>query len=84
MPGMAETLYEGPAHGATFYLPMEGSVRFRFGNVRAVAYIRSPGGALARVVSGTRLSLPRGEHTLLLYDTALVVDVSIAYLGPDF
>jgi hypothetical protein len=84
MQGMADTLYEGPAHGATFYVPMDGSVRFRFGNVRATGYVRSPGGALTRVASGTRLSLPRGEHTLSLYDATLAVDVSIAYLESTF
>jgi hypothetical protein len=66
---MAETLYDGPAHGATFYLRADGLVRFRFGNFRASGYVRSPGGALARVEAGTRLALPRGGHTLYLDDT---------------
>ena len=81
---MADTLYGGSAHGATFYLPMDGSVRFRFGNVRAAGYVRSRGGALTRVGSGTRLWLPRGEHTLSLYDATLAVDISIASLESTF
>jgi hypothetical protein len=75
---MAETLYEGPAHGATFYLPTDGSVRFRFSN-HASGYVRSPTGALARVEPGTRLSLPRGQHTLSLYDSTLAARVSIIF-----
>jgi hypothetical protein len=61
---MAETLYEGPAHGAIFYLPTDGAVRFRFSN-HVSGYVRSPTCALARVEPGTRLSLPRGQHTHL-------------------
>jgi hypothetical protein len=76
---MTETLYNGPAHGATFYLPMDGSVRFRFNSFHATGYVRSPTGALARVAPGTRLSLPRGQHTLSLYDTTLAADVSIVF-----
>jgi hypothetical protein len=76
---MTETLYEGPAHGATFYLPADGSVRLRFSNSHASGYVRSPTGALARVWPGTRLSLPRGEHVLALYDAALIVRVSITF-----
>jgi hypothetical protein len=75
---MAETLYEGPAHGAIFYLPADGAVRFRFSN-HVSGYVRSPTGALARVEPGTRLSLPRGQHTLLLYDTGLAARVSILF-----
>jgi hypothetical protein len=76
---MAETLYEGPAHGATFYLPAHGTVRFGFADAQASGYVRSPTGALARVQPGTRLSLPRGEHVLSLYDTMLVTRVSIVF-----
>jgi hypothetical protein len=76
---MVETIYEGPAQGATFYLPAPGSVRFAFADGRASGYVRSPTGALARVQPGTRLSLPRGEHVLALYDAALVVRVSITF-----
>jgi hypothetical protein len=76
---MAEMLYEGPAHGATFYLPTDGSVRFRFGNAHACGYVRSPNGALARVQPGTRLSLLRGGHVLSLYDITLVARVSVVF-----
>lgn len=76
---MAETLYEGPAHGATFYLPVNGSVRFGFSQADANGYVRSPTGALARVQPGTRLPLPRGEHVLSLYDPTLVARVFIAF-----
>jgi hypothetical protein len=76
---MAETLYEGPAQGATFYLPAPGAVRFGFSDSQASGYVRSPTGAMARVQPGTRLSLPRGEHVLSLYDTALVARVSITF-----
>jgi hypothetical protein len=74
---MAETLYEGPAQGATFYLPAPGSVRFGFSDPQASGYIRSPTGALARVQPGSRLMLPHGEHVLSLYDTGLMVRVTI-------
>jgi len=76
---MTETIYEGPAQGATFYLPAPGSVRFGFSDARANGYVRSPTGAMARVQPGTRLSLPRGEHVLLLYDTTLTARVSINF-----
>jgi hypothetical protein len=76
---MTETLCEGPAHGATFYLPADGSVRLRFSNSHATGYVHSSNGALARVEPGTRLSLPRGQHTLSLYDSTLAVRVSIVF-----
>jgi hypothetical protein len=76
---MAETIYEGPAQSATFYLPASGAVRFGFSDPRASGYIRSPTGAMARVQPGTRLSLPRGEHVLSLYNTTLTVRVSISF-----
>jgi hypothetical protein len=77
---MTETLYEGPAHGATFYLPVDGSARFRFSSHHARGYVRSPDGALARVEPGTRLSLPRGAHVLSLYDPSVVARVSIVFV----
>jgi len=43
-PRMAETLYEGPAHDATFHLTAAGIVRFAFGDPRASRYVRSPDG----------------------------------------
>jgi hypothetical protein len=76
---MVETIYEGPAQSATFYLPSPGWARFAFADGRASGYVRSPDGALARVQPGTRLSLPRGEHVLSLYDAALIVRVSITF-----
>ena len=76
---MAETLYEGPAHGATFYLPAQGTIRFAFNDAQASGYVRSPTGTMARVQPGTRLALPRGEHVLSLYDAALIVRVSITF-----
>ena len=45
----AETLYEGPAREATFYVPSAGIVRFSFGDPRARGYVRSRDGALFRV-----------------------------------
>jgi len=36
-------------------------------------------GAMARVQPGTRLALQRAEHVLSLYDTALIVRVSISF-----
>jgi hypothetical protein len=57
-------------------------VRFGFSNARASGYVRSPGGTMARVTPGTRLSLSRGEHVLALYDPQLMTRVSIVF-GPD-
>jgi hypothetical protein len=79
---MADTLSEGPAHGATFYLPTDGAVRFRFNTFHA--RLRSlvdwrPGTCRA----GTRLSLPRGPHTLSLYDITVTARVSILF-QPEF
>ena len=76
---MAEVLYDGPAHEATFYVPSAGSVRFAFGDPRASGFLRSPNGALARVTLGTRLLLPGGQHVLTLYDPKLVTRVSIDF-----
>jgi hypothetical protein len=76
---MAETLYEGPAQGATFYLPAPGSVRFGFSDPQASGYVRSPTGTMARVQPGSRLPLSRGEHVLSLYDTTLIARVSITF-----
>jgi hypothetical protein len=39
----AETLYEGPAHEATLYLPSAGVVRFGFSDPRA-GFVRSATG----------------------------------------
>ena len=76
---VAETLYEGPAHEATFNVPRAGAVRFGFSDPRASGYIRFRDRALARVQPGARLYLSAGQHTLTLYDPALMVRVSIVF-----
>ena len=76
---MTETVYEGPAQGATFYLPTPGSIRFGFSDPRASGYVRSSTGAMARVQPGTRLSLPRGEQVLSLYAISLLACMSIIF-----
>ena len=76
---MAETLYEGPAHEATFYAPSGGMVRFGFSDPRAGGYVRTPKGALERVTPGTRLFLPSGRHVLTLYDPKLETRVRIRF-----
>jgi hypothetical protein len=75
-----ETLYEGPAHNATLYLPSAGFVRFAFTDPNATGYVRSPNGSLARVQPGTRIFLPAGENVLILYDPKLVTRVSIVFV----
>lgn len=75
---MAETLYEGPAHNATFYVPSAGIVRFEF-NVRAAGYVRSPCGVMARVEPRARLFLSAGEHVLTLHGPSLMTRVSIVF-----
>jgi hypothetical protein len=77
---MAETLYEEPAHDATFHLAAAGTVRFAFGDPRATGYVRSPDGSLARVQPGARLFLSAGQHVLILFDPTLMVRVSIVFL----
>jgi len=75
-----ETLYEGPAHEATFYVPSGGGiVRFRFSDLRASGYVRSRDGSLFRVQPGSRQFLPAGHHLLSLYDPQLVARVSITF-----
>ena len=74
----AETLYEGPAHEATFYLPSAGAVRFGFSDPRATGFVRSRDGSLARVQPGVRL-LSAGHHVLTLYDPKLMARVSIVF-----
>jgi hypothetical protein len=78
---VAETLYEGPAHDATFHVPSGGGiVRFRFSDLRASGYVRTPDGSLFRVQQGARrLFLPAGQHVLTLYDPGLVTRVSIVF-----
>jgi hypothetical protein len=78
---MPETIYEGPAHNATFYVPSAGIARFGFSDRRAAGFVRSPGGEMARVTLGTRLFLPAGQHTLTLYDPKLMTRVSISSLS---
>ena len=75
----AETLYEGPAHEATFYLPSAGVVRFGFSDPRATGFVRSRDGSLARVQPGARLFLSAGQHVLTLYDSKLMARVSIVF-----
>jgi hypothetical protein len=75
-----ETPYEGPAHNATFYLPLAGTARFRFNDLSAAGYVRSPDGSMARVQPGDRLFLSAGEHVLMLYDPKLVARVSIIFV----
>jgi hypothetical protein len=75
----AETLYEGPAHEATFYLPSAGSVRLGFSDPRASGHVRSQDGSMARVQPGTRLFLSAGQHVLTLYDPKLMARVSIEF-----
>ena len=79
---MAETLYEGPANSATFYLPSGGIVRFAFSERNADGYVRSRTGALARVYPGSRVFLSASHHVLFLYDPTLMVRVSITFM-PD-
>jgi hypothetical protein len=56
----AETLYEGPAYEATFYVPSGGGlVRFRFGELRASDYVRCRDGSLFRVEPGCDCSYRR-------------------------
>jgi hypothetical protein len=74
-----ETVYEGPAHNATFYVPSAGGVRFAFSEWNASGYVRSRGGALARVQPGARLFLSAGEHVLTLYDPSLMARVMIGF-----
>ena len=64
---MPETLYEGPAHDATFYVPSAGFVRFAFADRRASGFVRSPRGAMFRVAPSSRLFLSAGRHVLTLY-----------------
>jgi hypothetical protein len=80
---MAETRYDGLAHGAVFYLPTAGIVWFGFGDPRATSYVRSPGGSVARVQPGVRLSLSAGQHTLKLYEPQLLICVAIVHM-PDY
>jgi hypothetical protein len=75
-----ETLYEGPAHNATFYLPSAGVVRFASSDPTASGYVRSRGGSMARVQPGSRLSLSPGEHVLILYDPTLMARVTIVFM----
>jgi hypothetical protein len=75
----AETIYEGPAHDATFHVPSAGVVRFGFSDPRASGYVRSPDGSMARVQPGARPFLPAGHHVLTLYDPKLVTRVSIVF-----
>jgi hypothetical protein len=75
----AETIYEGPAHEATFHVPSAGVVRFGFSDPRASGYLRSHDGALFRVQPETRLFLMAGHHVLTLYDPKLMARVSIVF-----
>jgi hypothetical protein len=50
---MDETLYDGQAHEAAFYVPAAGMVRFVLSPAGASAYVRSGNGALARPWRGS-------------------------------
>ena len=63
-----ETLYEGPAHDATFYVPSAGVVRFGLSDPRASGYVRSASEAMTRVQPRARQFLSAGQHVLTLYD----------------
>jgi hypothetical protein len=75
----AETLYEGPAHDATFYVPSAGVVRLGFSDPRASGYVRSREGAMTRAQPGTRMTVTAGQHVLTLYDPKLMARVSIVF-----
>jgi hypothetical protein len=79
---MAETLYDGLAHDATFRVPAAGIVQFAFSDPNAIGYVRSHDGSMARIYPGSRLFLSAGEHVLTLYDPKLVAYVSIVFM-PD-
>jgi hypothetical protein len=79
MPAEIETIYEGPAHDATFYAPSAGIARFRFNDLRASGYVRARDGALFRVEPGARLHVETGQHLLALYDPKLMARVSITF-----
>jgi hypothetical protein len=79
---MSETLYEGPAHDATFHLPVGGIVRFTFDDQGASGYVRSTHcGAMIRVVHASQLFLSGGQHVLTLNDPNEVMLVSITLEG---
>jgi hypothetical protein len=75
-----ETVYEGPAHDATFYVPSGGGLlRFGLSDLRASGYVRTRDGSLFRVEPGARWYLSAGDHVLTLYDPKLVARVSITF-----
>ena len=74
-----ETIYNGPAHDATFYVPSAGIVQFDFSDPSAKGYVRSRDGSLGRVRSGARLFLAAGRHVLGLYDPKVMTRVSIVF-----
>jgi hypothetical protein len=76
---MAEALYEGPAHNATFYVPSAGIVQFSFGDPNGGGYVRCRDGSLMRVQPGARLFLAPGQHVLMLYDHELMARVTIKF-----
>ena len=75
-----ETVYEGPAHDATFYVPSGGGLlRFGLSDLRASGYVRTRDGSLFRVEPGARLHVETGQHLLALYDPKLMARVSITF-----
>jgi hypothetical protein len=73
----AETIYEGPAHDATFHVPSAGIVRVGVSDPRASGYVRSASGFLGRVKPGARLFFI--DRVLILCDPKLMVRVSIVF-----
>jgi hypothetical protein len=73
-----ETIYEGPAHEATFYVPSAGIVRLGFSDPLASGYVCSRGGSFERE-PGTRMSVSPGQHALSLYDPKLMARASITF-----
>jgi hypothetical protein len=79
-----ETLYDGTAHDATFYVPSAGIVRFVFSDPRTSGYMHALPmvpwrGSMDRVEPGARLFLSAGQHVLTLYDPTLTARVSIVF-----
>jgi hypothetical protein len=61
-----ETLYDGPAHDATFFVPSAGIVRFAFSDPRASGYVYALPmvpwrGSMARVQPGRGCSYGPGN-----------------------
>ena len=73
-----ETIYQGPAHDATFDVPSAGIVRFLFRDRHASGFVYARDGGRFRMQPGARHQVEAGQYVLVLDDPKPTARISVS------